>query len=114
VTHSNEDDAATAAFLQATKDIQKAIKDIDGWDACLALTLCLAECIVFGNSKHDSPDEAMRLAQTMKVLGDVALDLMAGDDAWDDDGDDNSHPSPPSPDLLRKFLDRRRTAKYRP
>jgi hypothetical protein len=113
VTHSNEDDAATAAFLQATEDIQKAIKDIDGWDACLALTLCLAECIVFGNSKHDTPDEAMRLAQTIRVLGDVAADLMADDDDWDDD-DDNSRPSPPSPDLLRKFLERRRTAKDRP
>jgi hypothetical protein len=113
LTHSNKDDAATAAFLRATENIQKAIRDIDGWDACLALTLCLAECIVFGNSEHDTADEAMRLAQTMKVLGDVALDLMAGEDDWDED-DDHSHPSPPSPDLLRKFLERRRTAKDRP
>jgi len=108
MAHSNEDGAATAAFLQATENIQKAIKDIDGWDACLALTLCLAECIVFGNSEQDTPDEARRLAQTMKVLGDVALDLMADDDDWDDD--DNSQPPSSSADLLRKFLDRRRTA----
>jgi hypothetical protein len=47
----------------------------------------------------------------MKVLGDVALDLMADDDDWDDD--DNSQASSPSPDLLRKFLERRRTAKDR-
>jgi hypothetical protein len=79
----------------------------------LALTLCLAECVVNGNSERDSPNEAMRLAQTMRVLGDVAADLMADDDDWDDD-DDNSRPSPPSPDLLRKFLERRRTAKDRP
>jgi hypothetical protein len=112
VAHSNDNDAGTAAFLRATEDVQKAIKDIDGWDACLALTLCLAECIVNGNSEHDSPDEARRLAQTMKVLGDVALDLMTDGDDLDDD--DNSHPSPRSPDLLRKFLERRRIAKDRP
>jgi hypothetical protein len=37
----------------------------------------------------------------MKVLGDVALDLMAGDHDWDDDN--NSHPSPPSSDLLAQI-----------
>jgi hypothetical protein len=112
VAHSNEDDAAIAAFLQATQNIQNAIKDIEGWDACLALTLCLAECIVFGKSERDTPDEGRRLAKTIKVLGDVALDLMGNDDDWDDD-DENSRPSSSSPDLLRKFLDRRRTAKDR-
>ena len=112
MAHSNEDDAATAAFLQATQNIQNAIKDIEGWDACLALTLCLAECIVIGKSERDTPDAARRLAKTMKVLGDVALDLMGNDDDWDDD-DDNSQPSSSSRDLLRKFLDRRRTAKDR-
>jgi hypothetical protein len=33
VAQNNEDDSGTAAFLQATENIQKAIKDIDGWDA---------------------------------------------------------------------------------
>jgi hypothetical protein len=110
VAQHNNNDAGTAAFLKATEDIQKAIKDIEGWDACLALTLCLAECIVFGKSERDTPDEGRRLAKTMKVLGDVALGLMGNDDDRDDD-DENSRPPSSSPDLLRKFLDRRRTAK---
>jgi hypothetical protein len=96
---------ASAIFRGA----QNAIKDIEGWDACLALTLCLAECIEFGKSERNTPDEARRLAKTMKVLDDVAPDLMGNDDDWDDD-DDNSQPPSSSADLLRKFLDRRRTA----
>jgi hypothetical protein len=95
---------ASAIFRGA----QNAIKDIEGWDACLALTLCLAECIEFGKSERNTPDEARRL-ETMKVLDDVAPDLMGNDDDWDDD-DDNSQPPSSSADLLRKFLDRRRTA----
>jgi hypothetical protein len=110
-----DDDPALAAFLLAGDNIRDAIKDIDGWDACLALTICLAECIVCGNSKNDNPDEAMRLAQTVKVLGDIVVDLMSDDDDDDDDGDDEDpSPRPLSPDLLRKLLESRRTTKVRP
>jgi hypothetical protein len=105
-----DDDPAAAAFLRAGDKIREAVKDITGWDACLALTICLAECIVFGNSPDDEPDEAIRLAQTVKVLGEVVTDMMAGDD---EDGPDDKEPrpSPPSPDLLRRLLERRRAIK---
>ena|SRR6478672_387853 len=110
-----DDDPATAAFLLAADNIRNAIKDIDGWDACLALTICLAECIVVGNSEHDAPDEAMRLAQTVKVLGDIVVDLMSDGDE-DDGGSDDEGPAPhrPAPDLLRKLLERRRVRKAGP
>ena len=94
-------------------NIRNAIKDIDGWDACLALILCLSECIVFGNSNDDAPDEALRLGQAVKVLGDTVVDMMTADD--DDDGpdDEEPRPSPPPTDLLRKLLERRRATKAR-
>jgi hypothetical protein len=104
------DDPETAAFLRALDNIRGAIKGVPGWDACLALTICLAECIVYGNSEEDvDHDETMRLAQTVRALGDIIVDMMADVGAeGDDDGEETSRPSPPSPDLLRKFLERRR------
>jgi hypothetical protein len=110
-----DDDPATAAFLLAADNIRNAIKDIDGWDACLALTVCLAECIVVGNSERDAPDEAMRLAQTVKVLGDIVVDLMSdGDEDDGGSGDEGPAPHRPAPDLLRKLLERRRAKKAGP
>ena len=104
-----------AAFLLALENVRTVIKDLPGWDACLALTICLAECIVYGNSKNDDPDQALRLAQTVTALGDIITDMMAEDDAGGDDGDlgdDNTpRPSPQPPDLLRKFLEHRRATK---
>jgi hypothetical protein len=94
------DDPETAAFLRALDNIRGAIKNVPGWDARLALTFCLAECIVVGNSEDDDRDRAMRLAQAIRVLGDITVDIMA-----------DVVPSPPSPDLLSKFLERRRTIK---
>jgi len=92
----------------AIEDIRGTIKDLDGWDACLVLIICLAECVAFGNSADDDFDEAMRLAQTMKALGDIVGEMMAGDHGGDDGGDEDPKPSPPSPDLLRKLLERRK------
>jgi hypothetical protein len=102
-----------AAFLLALDNIRTAIKDLPGWDACLVLTICLAECIVYGNSKNDAPDQALRLAQTVTALGDIITDMMAEDGGDDSDiGDDNTpRPSAQTPDLLRKFLEHRRATK---
>jgi len=105
------DDPAIDAFLLAVDNIRGSIKDLVGWDACLALIVCLAECIVFGNSEDDAPDEAIRLAQTIRVLGDITLEMIIGDDDWKDEGDEDPRPSPPSPDLLRKLLEHRRATK---
>ena len=107
MTDKDDDRATAAAFLQTLDSIREAIKDLQGWDACLALTICLSECVVYGNSDDDDPDdEALRLANTIRVLGDITTDMMAGDD-----GDDDPRPSPPSVDLLRKFLEHRRATK---
>ena len=112
MTDKDDDRATAAAFLQTLDSIREAIKDLQGWDACLALTICLSECVVYGNSDDDDPDdEALRLANTIRVLGDITTDMMAGDDDGDDDGDDAPRPSPPSVDLLRKFLEHRRATK---
>ena len=111
MTDKDDDPATAAAFLLALYSIRKAIKDLQGWDACLALTICLSECVVYGNSEDDDPDEALRLSRTIRVLGDITTDMMAGDDDGDDDGDDAPRPSPPSADLLRKFLEHRRATK---
>jgi hypothetical protein len=46
MTDKYNDPATAAAFLLALDSIRKAIKDVKGWDACLALTICLSECIV--------------------------------------------------------------------
>jgi hypothetical protein len=104
------EDLETTAFLLAGDKIREAIKDIDAHDACLALTMALAECVVFGNSEDDQPDEAMRLAHAVRLLGDVAMDMMSDDYDRDDDSDGDSRPSPPSADLLRKLLERRRAS----
>ena len=109
MTDKNGAPATAAAFLLALDSIRDAIKDLQGWDACLALTICLSECVVYGNSEDDDPDEALRLAHTIRVLGDITTDMMAGDEDGDDDG--ALHPSPPSADLLRKFLEHRRATK---
>ena len=112
MTDKGDDPATAAAFLRALDSIREAVKDLRGWDACLALTICLSECVVYGNSEDDDPDEALRLAHTIRVLGDITTDMMAGDDDDDDDdGDDAPRPSPSSPDLLRKFLEHRRATK---
>ena len=111
MTDKDDDRATAAAFLQTLDSIREAIKDLQGWDACLALTICLSECIVYGNSEDDNPDEALRLAHTIRVLGDITSDMMAGDVDGDDDGDNAPRPSPPSVDLLRKFLEHRRATK---
>ena len=112
MTDKNGAPATAAAFLLALDSIRDAIKDLQGWDACLALTICLSECVVYGNSDDDDPDdEALRLANTIRVLGDITTDMMAGDEDGDDDGDDALRPSPPSADLLRKFLEHRRATK---
>jgi hypothetical protein len=110
MTDKDDNPATAAAFLLALDSIRDAIKDLQGWDACLALTICLSECVVFGNAEDD-PDEALRLARTIRVLGDITTDMMAGDDDGDDDGDEAARPSTPSPDLLRKFLEHRRATK---
>ncbi|HEY7086050.1 MAG TPA: hypothetical protein VH519_14670 [Hyphomicrobiaceae bacterium] len=111
MTDENDDRATAAAFLLTLDSIREAIKDVQGWDACLALTICLSECVVYGNSDDDDPDQALRLANTIRVLGDITTDMMAGYDDGDDDGDDAPRPSPPSADLLRKFLEHRRATK---
>ena len=112
MTDKDDAPATAAAFLLALDSIRQAIKDLPGWDACLALTICLSECVVYGNSDDDDPDdEALRLANTIRVLGDITTDMMAGDDDGDDDGDHDPRPSPPSVDLLRKFLEHRRATK---
>jgi hypothetical protein len=105
------EDLETAAFLLAGDKIREAIKDIDAHDACLALTMALAECVVFGNSEDDEPDEAMRLAHAVRLLGDVAMDMMSGDYDQDDDSDGDSRPPPPSADPLRRLLERRKASK---
>jgi hypothetical protein len=111
MSDKDDDRATAAAFLLTLDSIREAIKDLQGWDACLALTICLSECVVYGNSDDDDPDKALRLANTIRVLGDITTDMMAGDDDGDDDGDDAPRPSPPSADLLRKFLEHRRATK---
>jgi len=111
MTDKDGDPATAAAFLLALYSIRKAIKDLQGWDACLALTICLSECVVYGKSEDDDPDKALRLAHTIRVLGDITSDMMTGDDGGDDYGDDAPRPSPPSADLLRKFLEHRRATK---
>ena len=109
MTNKDEDDPAMAAFLRAGDEIGIAIKDLSGWDACLALIIALARCIVVGNSMDDEPDAGLRLAQSMQALGDVVGDMMIGD--WPGGRDEDPRPSPPSPDLLRKLLEQRRAAK---
>ena len=52
----------------------------------------------------------MRLAQTINVLGDVAMDMMTGDDG-DDDRDEDPRSSLPSPDLLRTLYVGARSSK---
>jgi hypothetical protein len=111
MTDKDDDPATSAEFLVALDNIREAIKDLQGWDACLALTICLSESVVYGNSEDDDPDKALRLAHTIRVLGDITTDMMAGDDDGDDDDDDAPRPSPPSTDLLRKFLEHRRVTK---
>jgi len=113
MTDKDDAPATAAAFLLALDSIRQAIKDLPGWDACLALTICLSECVVYGNTDNDGPDEALRLARTIRVLGDITTDMMAGDDDGDNDGDDAPRPSPPSAALLRKFLEHRRATKTR-
>jgi hypothetical protein len=54
---------------------------------------------------------ALRLARTIQVLSDITTDMRPDDDDGDDDGEDAPRPSPPSPDLLRKFLEHRRATK---
>jgi hypothetical protein len=111
MTDKDDDPATAAAFLLALDSIREAIKDLQGWDACLALTICLSQCIVYGNCEDDDPNEVLRLAKTIRVLGDITTDMIAGDDDGDDDGDDTPRSSPPSADLLRKFLENRRATK---
>jgi hypothetical protein len=102
------------AFLQAGDGIREAIKGLPDWDACLALTITLGERIVWGNSQDDGEWECtlplLRLAQSIHVLGDVVSDIINGDDLGDNDDEDPKRPSP-SPDLLFKLLERRRTTK---
>jgi hypothetical protein len=107
---NDEDKRAMGAFLLACGNIRESVKDMSGWDACLALTQCLAECIVFGNSENDNPDQAVRLAQTVNVLGEMVSDILTGVDDHGPDDEEEPGPSPPSPapDLLRKLLERRR------
>src|SRR5262249_34664938 len=47
MTEKNDDLATAAAFLLTLDSIREAIKDLQGWDACLALTICLSECVVY-------------------------------------------------------------------
>jgi hypothetical protein len=90
---------ATAAFMLARDKILAAIMNLAGWGACLALTICLAECVVHTTTEND--ERARRLAQVINVLGDVTLSLMGDDREWEDSG-------PPAPDLLRKLLEQRK------
>jgi hypothetical protein len=114
MTKKKENDPALEAFLQAGDKIQEAIKGLPDWDACLALILALADRLVGGNSEEGECTVALsKLAQTMKVLGDVVLEHIhgGGDDYDNDDGERDPKPLPPSPDLLRKLLEGRRTTK---
>jgi hypothetical protein len=109
-----KDAPGTMAFLQACEKVRASIEKLEGWDACLALTICLAECIVFGNSKDDNPDEELRLAGVIKALGGITADMMTGDKGDDgDDDDDEEGPRPPFPELLHKLLEHRRAVKPR-
>jgi hypothetical protein len=113
----HENDPEFIVFMNAGDGVQTAINALPDWDACLVLTLALAECVVHGNSKEGEWDctlPLIKLAQTIRVLGDVVGDMVGGrddDDDGDDDGEDNEDPRPPSPDLLRKLLERRKAAK---
>jgi len=84
------------------------------WAAYLALTLPLAYRIVFGNSEGDARKCAVplsRLAETIHLLGGIVLEMIHGNDDGDDDGGEDRRPSPPSPELLRELLERRRPVK---
>jgi hypothetical protein len=113
----NEENPEFEAFMQAGDGVQTSIKGLQDWDACLVLTLALAECVVYGNSREgeaEGTQPLIRLAQTIRVLGDVVGEMVGGrddDDDGDDDAEDNEGPRPPSPDLLRKLLERRKAAK---
>jgi hypothetical protein len=111
----NDDHPAFAAFEVACANIQDAITDLPEWDKCLALTSCLAEYIVV-NPEDDHSEfctgslQFERLAQVNRILHEAILDLISDDDGPDDkDGEDDPHPSPSAPELLRKLLERRRT-----
>src|SRR5262249_25566923 len=79
-TNESKRDSATKAFLAAVDDIQIAIADLAGWDACLALILCLSnECV----DSEDESERQVRITQTLQVLGDTVSDLLTQDaDVW--------------------------------
>ena len=79
------DDPQFAAFARALDNITKSIDGLDGHVARLALTISLAESIVFG--EDDNIDDELRLPFVLRTLGDIVADMMLGpgDDDWDDD-----------------------------
>jgi hypothetical protein len=110
-SEGEEDDPAKAAFLQAFDNVSEAIKDLPDRDACLALTLVLANRIVRGNPDSEDGTAPMSLlAQSIKVLGDVVRRHVDGDDDDDDvdgDGDNEEQPPRPSAALLTRLELRR-------
>jgi hypothetical protein len=99
------DDPQFAAFIRALENIKKCVDGLDGHDARVALTISLADSIVFGD---DDMDDELRLPFVLRTLGGIVADMMLGpgDDDWDDD--DPPPPPHPSTDLLRKLIERRR------
>jgi hypothetical protein len=76
----SDNDPKLLAWESACEDVRKRLETIDAHDRRLALTLLLAEYIVF-----DEPEENadLRLAIAIKALGDAVLEI-----AMDEDGDD--------------------------
>jgi hypothetical protein len=96
------DDPQFIAFIRALENIKKCV---DGHDARVALTISLADSIVFGDGDID---DELRLPFVLRALGDIVADMMLGpgDDDWD--GDEDPPPPHPSTDLLRKLIERSR------
>jgi hypothetical protein len=81
----SNDDPKVLAWESACEDVRKRLETIDAHDRRLALTLLLAEGIIF-----DEPEGSadLRLATTIKALGHAVLDLSEDGDDGEDDRED--------------------------
>ena len=105
------ENAEEMAFLDTLEKIRALIEPLEGPDARLALTICLAKSILFG-SKDDDDDSELRLAFALRNLGTIVTDILTDDDDDGRDGDDEPK-SPPLPPTgpLAKLLEGRRSMK---
>jgi len=105
------ENAEENAFLDTIQKIRTLVEPLEGNDARLALTICLAESVLFG-SKDDNDDSELRLAFAVRHLGTIVTDILTYDDDDDRDGD-NKPPSPTWPPTgpLAKLLEGRRSMK---